>query len=189
MKALVHFVRKCGSGESIPFFFYTQWSLNAIMKNGITSFAEIIGGGYPIKWKKPDPERQISFSPLCGAEMMNKHTCDMRLGGRALEESRSRQREAGMRNRGQIQLMYIIHLKMALWRLITTYVVTRGTYPFLAVRHECFLDSVPSLYSKLGVVIRLVTWHITVAQLGLNGHKEPYSHTDTFADWWVRGPS
>lgn len=47
-------------------------------------------------------------------EMMNKHTCDMRLGGWALEESRSRQREAGMRNRGQIQLMYIIHLKMAL---------------------------------------------------------------------------
>lgn len=109
--------------------------------------------------------------------------------GTALEKSRGWQREAGMRNRGQIQLMYIIHLKMALWRLITTYVVTRGTYPFLAVRHECFLDSVPSLYSKLGVVIRLVTWHITVAQLGLNGHKEPYSHTDALQTGGFRGPS
>lgn len=64
--------------------------------------------------KSQTQKDKYHFPPLCGAEMMSKHTCDMRLGGRALEESRSRQREAGMRNRGQIQLMYIIHLKMAL---------------------------------------------------------------------------
>lgn len=38
-----------GVGRVSPPFFYTQRSLNAIMKNGITSFAEIIVGDYPIK--------------------------------------------------------------------------------------------------------------------------------------------
>lgn len=46
--------------------------------------------------------------------MMNKHMCDMRLGGQHWKRVGAGKREAGMRNRGQIQLMYIIHLKMAL---------------------------------------------------------------------------
>lgn len=64
--------------------------------------------------KSQTQKDKYHFPPLCGAEMMNKHMCDMRLGGQHWKRVGAGKREAGMRNRGQIQLMYIIHLKMAL---------------------------------------------------------------------------